>query len=599
MRRAVLAVALALVAVPSVAAQNGKIVVSAGGYDLYARHDDRGRVCLSLLGRSSGTSDGPCERVVTPFHPLQTSTFGRRRVAIGVAVPETVTRVTAGERAFDTVAVEGFSERFALVPRAQPDQLLRLYDAEGTLVGAAVDPHGGVRWGSGKPVFRARDARVTAMRSQDLESTPLVFDRTLPKTCLQVHVGNSGTELCVRDRELGDLHVQVATACAPARSMLYGLVSPRARGVQAVLGSGRTFAVRARPLAAGLGPGRLVAASLPRGEAVRSVRALDARGSVLGRASLGVAPGGLPCPDTDDGFSVGFFAVDSATGPRGKPISPPVVVAEAGGRSLRAADGRGTALCANFAGRRRFDCATPPVDAVFTFADQRGRVVTAVLSKDVASVALELDSGAVIQAETTDGPAYTGRYAGRVRFLAVEVPAGADVRRAFPRDAEGRRIGRIYVNPGTTQRSRRRFAPGLVVERETYGRGHQDACVRPRTPRGEIGSLGLCSFFESLGAQALVAVSCSPRRAVVFGGLPRGVRSVVLQLAGGDRLRPSVRRVRDLGRVWTAVLPLDARLRALRYRGKLGTRPLRVPPASRQCGYEAQAVAYLGAGRRA
>jgi hypothetical protein len=590
MRRALVAIALALVAVPAAAAQNGRIVVSADGYDLYARHDARGRVCLAVLGRSTGTSDGPCERVFSPFHPLQTSTFGRR-VAIGLAVPETVTRVTAGNRGFDTVAVEGFRERFALIPRAQTEDLLRLYDAGGTLVGAVRDPYTSFGTRGGTPVFRARAARVSASRSSDLEPTPLVFDRTVPKTCLEIRVQHSGTEHCVQDGDLDDLDVQVATACAPARSLLYGLVSPRAVRIQAVLGSGRTFAVRARPLAARLGPGRVVAASLPRGEAVRFVRSIDARGAVIGRDTLGVAPGGLPCRDGDDGVSVGLFAVHTGGG-GAKPTSAPVVVAEAGGRSLQAADGRGTALCVNLTGRRRFNCATPPVDAVFSFAEQRGRLLTAVLSKDVASVSLELDSGASIQAETTTGVAYDGRYAGRVRFLAVELPAGAGVRRGTPRDSDGRRIGRIFVDSRTTQRSRRRFAAGLVVERHTHGRGRQSTCVRPRRPLSDFGTLGLCSEFGRLGNPALVAVSCRPRRAVVFGGLPRTARSVALQLAGGERLHPRVRRVRGLGRVWAAVLPRDKQLRAVRYAGRLGTRPLRVLPASRQCGYEHQTYAF-------
>jgi hypothetical protein len=588
MRRALVAVALALVAVPSAAAQNGRIVVSANGYDLYARHDNRGRVCLAVLGRSSGTSDGPCQRVFSAFHPVQTFAFGRR-AAIGLAVPGTVTRVTAAKRAFDTVAVDGFSERFALISRTRPDELLRFYDAGGTLVGAARDPYASFKLHGGTPVFRAPGARVSATRSYDLEPTPLVFDRTLPKTCLVVRVQNSGTDVCVQDGDLDEVSVQVATACAPARSLLYGLVPPGARGVRAVLGSGRRFAVRARSAP---GPARVVAASLPRGEAVRSVRILDDRGSVIGRDNLGAPPGGLPCRDVDGGTSVGLFAVDALRGDGRKPIAAPVVVAEGGGRSLRAADGRGADLCVALSGQRRFNCATPPVDAAFTFGEQRGRVVSAVLSRDVATVTLELDTGSVIEAVTTEGPAYSGRYAGLVRFLAAELPAGADVRRAIPRDAEGRRIGRIYVDSGTTQRSRHPFAAGLVVERETYGQGGRSTCLRPRHALSELGSVGLCSAFARLGPQALISVSCRPRRAVVFGRLSRAIRSVVLQLSDGARLQPRVRRVRGLGRVWSAVLPRDERLRALRYSGRLGTRPLRVLPAARQCGYEDQTHAF-------
>jgi hypothetical protein len=75
---------------------------------------------------------------------------------------------------------------------------------------------------------------------------------------------------------------------------------------------------------------------------------------------------------------------------------------------------------------------------------------------------------------------------------------------------------------------------------------------------------------------------------MVFGHLPHTIHAVTLELAGGERLHPRVRRVRGLGRVWTAILPRHQQLRALRYTGKLGTRPFRVLPAARQCGYENQ-----------
>ena len=42
---------------------------------------------------------------------------------------------------------------------------------------------------------------------------------------------------------------------------------------------------------------------------------------------------------------------------------------------------------------------------------------------------------------TTDGPAYTGRWAGRVRFFAAQIAAGREVTGAVVRNAAGTIIG--------------------------------------------------------------------------------------------------------------------------------------------------------------
>jgi hypothetical protein len=577
MRRVLTIIAFLALAAPA-AAEGGRIVASSGDYDLYARHGKGSKICISVLGPDEYQSEGECATPTSPFHPVRVFSY-RRSAPLGMAVPESVARVTAGDASADAIAVDGFPRaRFVLLAGAAPSALVRFQDASGALIGAA-RPEFAFRASRGETVFRARDARIGLRRDFELEPTPLQLDRTVAETCLYVVVSRAGTDDCTLDRDLGSFDVDVIDGCAPAQGVLYGIVGPRVHRVEAVLGSGRRLRVRTAALAAG--PARLLAVSLPRGEAVRSVRALGAPG----RERIGAPPAGFPCADDDQTSTLYSYAEDGF-GRSGKALTAPVTVAQAGGRSLRVADGRRhTELCS---GLGRLSCAVPPVDSYYASLDRSGRIASGVLARDVARVDLTLSSGLILQAPTTDGAAYTGRFAGKVRFLAVELPAGVAVKRAVARGQDGRALGPLFADDFHEHRTRRPVEPDLKLVRGRFefdGGVRTFACLQPRHPQAPSVEQGICDYSPLITTRAVVR--CSTRRAIVYGRLWSGA-SVRLLLADGSTLRPRVRRFPGIGRVWTAVLPRTVGLRALRYRNGPGRRPFRIPPAARQCGYEDQ-----------
>jgi hypothetical protein len=252
--------------------------------------------------------------------------------------------------------------------------------------------------------------------------------------------------------------------------------------------------------------------------AVRFARGLAADGTVVGTRRVGTGPTGIACPE-DRGNSVyaflGFYG-----GLGGRPKTTPVSVAEAGGHSLRVADGHGVKLCS---GLGKLHCQVPPVDAYGAELRRRGRVVGGILAGDVASVDLRLSTGLTQSAETTDGAAYTGRYAGHLRFLAAELPAGAFVTSAIAHDVKRRRLGAVYVYSLRVSTQRRQVRPGLVLRRTAFsneGDASTTTCLAPKHAQSRV-SEGLCTFGTRpiSGGQAFASVSCKPRRAVLAGSL--------------------------------------------------------------------------------
>jgi hypothetical protein len=216
-------------------------------------------------------------------------------------------------------------------------------------------------------------------------------------------------------------------------------------------------------------------------------------------------------------------------------------------------------------------------------------VLSGVLSRDVARVDLQLFDGRTIRAPVTDGPAYTGRYAGLVRFVAIALPEGAFVRRASARDADGRRLGLVFVEGGRTRTIRHHKPPGLVLTRtRTTSEGHTRTfvCLQLRHTHGLLGRIGLCDYGDGRQVETRLSVQCTPRQAVLFGSLPRGSSEVSLILRGGARRAVAVRRYRGLGRVWVTALPRHARVMAIDYGRRAQRLPFRVLPAARQCGYD-------------
>jgi hypothetical protein len=220
-------------------------------------------------------------------------------------------------------------------------------------------------------------------------------------------------------------------------------------------------------------------------------------------------------------------------------------------------------------------------------------VVFGVLSQDVASLELRLTTGRTKHVRTIAGRRYRGRLAGHIRFALTALPAGVLIRRAIARDAGGHSLGRVFV-VGESTSTAVPVVPGLDLHVDRYtiegGRGGRSVCLRPKPPLGFAGDFGVCASrfpFPMVAAN----VSCTPRRTIVYGTLPRGATGVRV-----GRFRPVVQRFPKLGRAWVITLPADIGARTVRFLGHLrptrfeGKPPARwrlhLPPASRQCGYD-------------
>lgn len=189
---------------------------------------------------------------------------------------------------------------------------------------------------------------------------------------------------------------------------------------------------------------------------------------------------------------------------------------------------------------------------------------------------------------TTDGPAYTGRWAGGLRFFAATVPARRQVTGAVVRNADGTIIG-------VSERGipRREVSRRVLAERGGHGvqlvrRTGEPPCVTafaadlPPTARYctdlHPGTLIDGPFLPYAGT---VVVPCSPRRALAYGRMGDGFATPVVLLAGGRAVH--ARRIPLRGKdAFVAFLP-DARVRGLRSGDRRVA--LDLPPASEQCGY--------------
>jgi hypothetical protein len=354
--------------------------------------------------------------------------------------------------------------------------------------------------------------------------------------------------------------------------------------VRLTLGSGAEFTVPARELPAAFGGRRVIAAPVPSGEAVRDAAALDTAGQDVARTSVGAAPGGQPCAGEDqggDGFS-GHLV----------PTSPPqgaVAFASAGGESLLVAE-RGETLCVALGELSAGICPPPPVDSDRPRLIRRGEIVAGALSRDARRITLQLDRGDDVTVRTTDGPAYTGRWAGDVRFFTAQVAAGREVTGTIVRNAAGTIIG--ISKRGVPRPEVRRT---VLAERRGQGlhlvrRGGDQPCMTafatdlPPAPRFctdlHPGTQIDGPFLPYSGA---VTVACTPRQAMAYGRFPDRLPAPRVILEGDRTIRSRTIPLRGED-AWVAFLP-DTSVLGLRS-GKHRV-PLRLPPASQQCGYSA------------
>jgi hypothetical protein len=604
-RSLLLALALFVPAAPAGAVE----VASIDRGSLHVRDDRGADLCVSLNAGESEYDSGTRTCGRAPWRPrramLLTWLGEGERVLAGGAVPAAVTRAEAelvdGRRiGFDTVAGRAYRGRYAgklrfflaALPLADPRDdeaggllVIRFFGADGTLLGAETSDRIGSRIGPTRRLLRegGRRGSITVSTSvvRNPAPTPLALDRFEDMTCLFIRNrsgGGSGqTHVC---REPGpnrpDLAVLPEAGCGPARTVVAGFVGDAVSGIRLRLGSGRVREVRARTLPApGGGTHRYVATVVPRGEAVRSVEAVGADAGY----DLEQAPGGLECIGDGGGVAfVSFFYGFAEDGPALPPGSGEQVAAEAGGHRLLVRDAEAERLCSGVDRLRAdgSDCALPPVTADWAFATVESGVVSAVLPSEVARV--RLPGGRVVA--TVEG-GYTGRYAGTVRFLMVEADIGPTGRLRML-DASGAAIGTLWAFGAEQQGPPApsvRLAAGrgwrLSVERVT---GVSCLTLRMR------GFEPYCGPVTAGDVNALAG--CTPRRAVIYGALDRGVRAVAAVLRGGRALRARIVRIPRRvggGRAFVLALPRAARVKALRFDGRAVTFPLL--PAADQCGY--------------
>lgn len=438
----------------------------------------------------------------------------------------------------------------------------------------------------GTPVTIARargGVSLRAVRRPQLAATPLDRGRLVEQTCVEIQVPREqGGGVCsTADRPFeGDLDLDVRSPC----ERLYApvVVSRRVRRVEAVLGDGRRQPIRLFDVRGPRRPQVRAGALVVRGAvALRRVEAFGADGRVVERRDVRRAP---PAPCGDDGSSVSgflYYTEGSTREPRG-PLA------------FRVRDD-GARICAALgdldpAGS---DCGLPPVQPELSNVGVRradGRTLVAgVLPPDVAFVEVIVD-GAARRLETVpDVPGYGGQYAGASRFLVLELPGAP-------------RLGAVrFLDAGGVELSR---APALDFE-EPRPRATRIVAVAGLRLRVSdfAGQPGLLDPFACVGpaarpadeCQALspqfVAVEalCSPRRLLIVGQAPAGTRSVTVRTTSG--VGPA--RLLRIGgsRVAVAVLPPFARPVGITFRGRsVRNAPIALPPAARQCGYDATAV---------
>ena len=580
MRRALPAVVLALL---MSAPAEASVVAREGDFEL--RATERGdRLCMELTrdGRYRGEACGRIPRSPhRPLHMFPDIGFYNYVAAVPPSVHTAEVEDRSGRRVLHrTFAARGFSARFVLIPAPPAAVFVRFYGADGTLLGVDGGQAGYISWENETQVFGERGGGVYTHTEPLLSPTPDDAGNLRMIACVFAETSSGGNGFC--DWRAANGFV-LLSECGD-RDVAGALLAPGVAELRLTLGSGAQLTLPAGELPAAFGGRRASGLALTRGEAVRDAAALDAAGQIIGRTPVGTAPGGQPCAGEDQGG-------DGFGGPL-VPVSAPagaVTVAAAGGESLLAAD-QGERLCVGLGRLRARVCPLPPADSDRPRLLRRGRAVAGVLSRDAARITLRLDRGDDVTVETTAGEAYTGNWAGDVRFFAATVPARREVTGAVVRNAEGTIIG--ISKRGIVRREVRRR---VLAERRGRGvqlvrRTGRQSCLTafaadlPPAPRFctdlNPGTPIDGPFLPYSGA---VTVPCAPRLAVAYGRMPDRFATPNVRLAGGRSVRS--RRIKLRGEdAWVAFLP-DARVRGLR----AGDRrvALDLPPASAQCGYSA------------
>lgn len=564
-------------------AEAATTVVKVGELKLRAR-EKGGRLCITLFRNTRNYQGMACGRVPrSPHRPLVIfpDTFVDHYVAaVARRVRTAETEDRKGRRArHRTFPGRGFGVRFVLIPAPPSPVFVRFYGIDGGLLGMDAGEAGYITLEDNETrVLGERGVRgVSAHTEPRIAPTPDQPDRIRTIACAQFSTGGIGGGWCT---EFAENFVMTAPSCDEP-DLVSGIVEAGVERVRLTLGSSATLEIPSQDLPTPFGAHRVFAGTVPDRAAIREAVALDAAGAVVARRELGTPPGGQ-CPGEDQGSDHDGGYMRPSTGPPGA-----VPVATAAGESLMAAD-RGETLCVAFDALRARVCPPPPVDSDRPRLQRRGGAVGGVLSQDAARITLRLDRGGPVTLATNDGPAYTGRWAGKVRFFAAAVDPAREVTGAVVHNAAGDVIG-VSERGIVRRRTRRR----VVAEQDGRGvaivrRTGEQPCLAPFA--ADLPPAGRFCFDPHPGTpidgpfylyRGSVIVPCAPRLAFAYGRMPDDRRAPEVLLDGG-RTVPARRLEFPGDDGWVAFLP-DTGVRGLK--GGRSRVALRLPPASEQCGY--------------
>jgi hypothetical protein len=322
--------------------------------------------------------------------------------------------------------------------------------------------------------------------------------------------------------------------------------------------------------------------------------------AVLDVTPLALAPPRLSC---DTGESFGFFLSDDETPPA--LTGPETVLSPPGGPPLRVADADAQLCVALGPAPRDRSCDLPSPGAVgFVIAfSPDGLAIGGAVDPAVAAVEARTIDGRRVRVATDPGAAYTGRYAGQLRFFSLTAPQGKTLGTFALLDAAGKRIidfplrfeidrigrprvlltgraagGRYDVSQASfRQTDSDRPLRCLAITRHGKTLSNPFDCVA-LTPRGRRLDTRVASG----------EVRCDLKAAFLVGGASRRAASVRARLGDGStvagRLFGSA-----LGRAFMVSPPADRGLRRVKVLDRAGkalaSDVARVPPARRQCGY--------------
>lgn len=589
--RGLLAGTLAALVWAAPAAGQGTTVATDGDATLRASARSGGEVCLALRTARSGAQAcgmAPALAAQAVLLPGFSREAGGGPLALaapaGVVTAEVVRRDGSTTRLDLRAAPAGAPRalarlRFGVLAEAgeEPLRRVRLLAADGTPAGS-VAPRGDLPTGPREVVARQAGVRLVAFAAVRPAPSVLDDEREQPVACVATETGQGSSERCVTDEEAPTAGVSSTLDC-PARrgQVVSGVADPGTREVVAVLGSGRRVrgALANLPASTGVAARAWVVVA-PRGEAVRSVQV---RGEGRPRThDLGLPPATAAC-FRRSGFGSGTgFAFDVLEPGRGGAQGPGTEVARAGGVPLLAAEGRGDELCLGLGtlGARAVCGLVAPDPSSFApqpVLERGGRSFTGIVVPATIARADVVSRGRTTAVALQDAPAALGRFAGRVRFAVVPLPRGGGGRPALLRlrTAEGLTAARLPLALHTPSALPRPRPLGRLAGRaaRAFGAG----CITLGAVRA---GLPACVFGLEL------QVACDLRRVLLVGTVPRKVRRVALDLAGGRRVTGRVVRVGSRSAALAAA-PRGARVTGVRLDGR--RRAVALPSPAAQCGY--------------